>query len=332
MSRGERKRPNVFGDDSEMAAVQAGPKKAKGYAHVSPPSPRALTDSSARYSNSVRHSEGTPQTVEANVLCVQQGTPSFLPTSLSAPLPPSLPPPPPISSAIDIAAIRASIQAKFAKLGTPLPSAPPPPPPPSSNRLPPVPGLPKPNLDPDLAKKIADARRLVESMQAKRNAQAKPANPYLVRSRASWRGGRRGGADASHHWSQANSAPSRNDPVMDPSIAARGGLSMAAHPLLMDTSVPVAQTKKERYKPMVPKFSTTKVRTPPSTLLGLLADGPSSVAGQRPSSSPSSETPRGRSLRPRARLAREHALLRCPALVRLRETLGEEPHGTRARS
>lgn len=34
---------------------------------------------------------------------------------------------------------------------------------------------------------------------------------------------------------------------------------MAAHPLLMDTSVPVAQTKKERYKPMVPKFSTAKV-------------------------------------------------------------------------
>lgn len=40
---------------------------------------------------------------------------------------------------------------------------------------------------------------------------------------------------------------------------------MAAHPLLMDNSAPVAQTKKERYRPMVPKFSTTKAnaRLPP---------------------------------------------------------------------
>lgn len=34
---------------------------------------------------------------------------------------------------------------------------------------------------------------------------------------------------------------------------------MAAHPLLMDNSTPTAQTKKDRYRPMVPKFSTTKV-------------------------------------------------------------------------
>lgn len=36
---------------------------------------------------------------------------------------------------------------------------------------------------------------------------------------------------------------------------------MAAHPLLMETATPAAQSKKERYKPMVPKFSTTKVRS-----------------------------------------------------------------------
>lgn len=35
---------------------------------------------------------------------------------------------------------------------------------------------------------------------------------------------------------------------------------MAAHPLLMDNSVPTAQTKKEKYRPMTPMFSTTKVR------------------------------------------------------------------------
>ena len=36
---------------------------------------------------------------------------------------------------------------------------------------------------------------------------------------------------------------------------------MAAHPLLMQASGPTPeQTKKERYRPMLPKFSTAKVR------------------------------------------------------------------------
>jgi len=36
---------------------------------------------------------------------------------------------------------------------------------------------------------------------------------------------------------------------------------MAAHPLLMDLNTPAAeQSKKDRYKPMAPKFSTVKVR------------------------------------------------------------------------
>ncbi|KAL8280825.1 hypothetical protein RQP46_006829 [Phenoliferia psychrophenolica] len=224
---GERKRPNVFGDDSEQA-VQGGPKKLKG--------------------NS-------------------QGTPSFLPDPITfAPLP-NLPPPPPppgggAPPALDIAAIRANIQAKLAlmKKAAPLPSTAPPPPPPSSSRsLPPVPGLPTPNLDPDLAKKVADAKRLVESMQARKLAMSRPANPYL-----------------------SASAPKKNDPIMDPAIAARGGLSMAAHPLLMDTSVPAAQTKKERYKPMVPKFSTTKANArlppqPPRPVVAAPTDEPDSL-------------------------------------------------------
>lgn len=105
--------------------------------------------------------------------------------------------------AVDILAKRAEIQAKLAamrKMGagpdaganqatpSPPPPAPPasaPPPPPSRGAagLPAVPGLPRPNLDPDLAKKVADAKRLVESMQAKKRAAMVPQNPYLVSCR-----------------------------------------------------------------------------------------------------------------------------------------------------
>lgn len=110
-------------------------------------------------------------------------------------LPPGPPPPAPPAGAvpIDIMAKRAEIQAKLAAMrkmapggGGAAPSPPPPssaPPPPPPN-LPAVPGLPRPNLDPDLAKKVADAKRLVESMQAKKRAAAMPANPYLVSLRS----------------------------------------------------------------------------------------------------------------------------------------------------
>lgn len=44
------------------------------------------------------------------------------------------------------------------------------------------PGAVKSNLDPDLARKVADAKRMVESMQAKsRLSNAGSSNPYLVR-------------------------------------------------------------------------------------------------------------------------------------------------------
>ena len=184
-------------------------------------------------------------------------------------LPPGPPPPAPPSGgvgSIDILAKRAEIQAKLAAMRKMAPGgagaapSPPPslsaPPPPPSN-LPPVPGLPRPNLDPDLAKKVAEAKRLVESMQAKKRAAAMPANPYLVSSAVA-----RGlycPAYRRQLWSQSTPVPKKNDPVLDPAVAGRGGLAMAAHPLLMDNSAPAVQTKKDRYRPMVPKFSTTKV-------------------------------------------------------------------------
>lgn len=37
------------------------------------------------------------------------------------------------------------------------------------------------------------------------------------------------------------------------------GLKMSAHPLLLDTSAPAPQSKKDRYKPMQPKFASIKV-------------------------------------------------------------------------
>lgn len=38
------------------------------------------------------------------------------------------------------------------------------------------------------------------------------------------------------------------------------GLKMAAHPLLLDTTPAAPQSKKDKYKPMQPKFASIKVR------------------------------------------------------------------------
>lgn len=132
-----------------------------------------------------------------DVLRSQKGAPSFLPPQMpSTPVPSGATPASGAAGAADmILAKRAEIQAKLAAMrkmapggglntaSPPPPSSAPPPPPPSSSGLPAVPGLPKPNLDPDLAKKVADAKRLVESMQAKKRAAMQPQNPYLVSCR-----------------------------------------------------------------------------------------------------------------------------------------------------
>lgn len=81
---------------------------------------------------------------------------------------------------------------------------------------------------------------------------------------------------------------------------------MAAHPLLMETATPTAQSKKERYKPMVPKFSTTKVRFPYLTCAPNDAD--LARAGQRSSPSPTSKA-RSCTCHPRSRIDRRHSLL-----------------------
>ncbi|GAA5931022.1 hypothetical protein JCM3775_000779 [Rhodotorula graminis] len=183
--------------------------------------------------------------------------PSFVPTPLSAappPRPAGSPSPATTGPAIDIAAKRAEIQAKLAAMkaaaaGGARPGAPPPPaaaapsaPPSASLPQRPLGGAPgAPNIDGGLAAKIAEAKRKVAEMAARNQAaQQEKVNPYL---------------SSSFNKSQA-------DPALDLSNGGRGGLSMAAHPLLMDLGAPstaaAPSSKKDRYKPMAPKFSTTR--------------------------------------------------------------------------
>ncbi|BGP55964.1 U4/U5/U6 small nuclear ribonucleoprotein prp3 [Rhodotorula sphaerocarpa] len=173
-------------------------------------------------------------------------------------------------AAIDIAAKRAEIQAKLAAMKAaagggapgiapapvaPVPTRPPPPtsslpPRPNVPAAPAAPAAPASNLDPELARKIAEAKRKVAEMAARKQAAETKVNPYLSPAL-------QGGAK-------------KAEPTIDPSVAGRGGLNMAAHPLLMDLGTPTAPTetsKKDRYKPMAPKFSTARanVRQPAPT-------------------------------------------------------------------
>ncbi|TFK47568.1 PRP3-domain-containing protein [Heliocybe sulcata] len=99
---------------------------------------------------------------------------------------------------------------------------------------------PSPGLDPDLARRVAEAKRRVAEAQSKL---AVKDNPYM-------------------------SLPAKKGrPAPEP--AQQGaGLKMAAHPLLLDTAPSAPQSKKDRYKPMQPKFATIKANirnapTPP---------------------------------------------------------------------
>ena len=128
-----------------------------------------------------------------------------------------------------------------------------------------APGAATPNIDGGLAAKIAEAKRKVAEMAARNQAaQQEKVNPYLVRpclspslaacSQGSELTLAQSLQSSSFSKSQAETAP-------DPSAGGRGGLSMAAHPLLMDLGTPSAaapSSKKDRYKPMAPKFSTTR--------------------------------------------------------------------------
>ncbi|KAG6849896.1 hypothetical protein H0H93_003910 [Arthromyces matolae] len=91
----------------------------------------------------------------------------------------------------------------------------------------------------DLARRVSEAKRRVAEAQGRLSSKD---NPYLtVPSRAS---------------NKSQSA--------EP--AQQGGLKMAAHPLLLDTTPAQPQSKKDKYKPMQPKFASIKanVRNAPT--------------------------------------------------------------------
>ncbi|KAF8508263.1 pre-mRNA processing factor 3-domain-containing protein [Hysterangium stoloniferum] len=96
-----------------------------------------------------------------------------------------------------------------------------------------------PVMSDDLARRVAEAKRKVAEFQ---NRVAIKDNPYLTLAQ----GGKK----------KAGVEP-----------APQGvGLKMAAHPLLLDTTAPAPQSKKDRYKPMQPKFASIKanVRNAPT--------------------------------------------------------------------
>ncbi|KDQ60251.1 hypothetical protein JAAARDRAFT_191653 [Jaapia argillacea MUCL 33604] len=99
---------------------------------------------------------------------------------------------------------------------------------------------PSPALDPDLARRVAEAKRRVADAQTKL---AVKDNPYMTLPQTK-----------------------KNRPAEPAQQGA--GLKMAAHPLLLDSAPSAPQSKKDRYKPMQPKFATIKANirnapTPP---------------------------------------------------------------------
>ncbi|KAH9855635.1 PRP3-domain-containing protein [Lenzites betulinus] len=103
---------------------------------------------------------------------------------------------------------------------------------------------PSPPITNDMARRIAEAKRRVAEAQSKL---ATKDNPYMSAPQAS---------------KKKTQAP-------PPEPAQQGaGLKMAAHPLLLDTTPAVPQSKKDKYKPMQPKFASIKANirnapTPP---------------------------------------------------------------------
>ncbi|KAG8963342.1 hypothetical protein FRC05_004779 [Tulasnella sp. 425] len=94
-----------------------------------------------------------------------------------------------------------------------------------------------PGIDPDLAKKIAEAKRRADASRANIEISA---NPYLA------------GVLASTSKKSGSNTP-------QPIAPQSSGLKVAAHPLLLDTAPTAAVTsKKDRHKPMQPKFASIK--------------------------------------------------------------------------
>ncbi|PPQ93764.1 hypothetical protein CVT25_008144 [Psilocybe cyanescens] len=94
-----------------------------------------------------------------------------------------------------------------------------------------------PAISDDLFRKVAEAKRRVADAQSKL---AIKDNPYMSLA-------------------QSTKRNKTNTPQEQTQQGA--GLKMAAHPLLLDTTPTVPQSKKDRYKPMQPKFASIKANT-----------------------------------------------------------------------
>ncbi|EJF58960.1 PRP3-domain-containing protein [Dichomitus squalens LYAD-421 SS1] len=102
---------------------------------------------------------------------------------------------------------------------------------------------PSPPIPDDMARRIAEAKRRVAEAQSKL---AVKDNPYM---------------------SVPQQGKKKNSNVVTPEPTQQGaGLKMAAHPLLLDNTPTLPQSKKDRYKPMQPKFASIKanVRNAPT--------------------------------------------------------------------
>ena len=113
-----------------------------------------------------------------------------------------------------------------------------------------------------MVRRIAEAKRRVADAQSKL---AVKDNPYKVRRRLPWQEGFILRYATQQSVPQVGKKKSNNVPVPEP--AQQGaGLKMAAHPLLLDNTPALPQSKKDRYKPMQPKFASIKanVRNAPT--------------------------------------------------------------------
>ncbi|KAJ3830719.1 pre-mRNA processing factor 3-domain-containing protein [Lentinula raphanica] len=106
----------------------------------------------------------------------------------------------------------------------------------SSTATPGTPGTPAPaanGITDDLARRVAEAKRKVAEYQSKL---AVKDNPYMSLPQT---------GKSNKNWS---AEPSQQG----------SGLKMTAHPLLLDSTPTAPQSKKDRYKPMQPKFASIK--------------------------------------------------------------------------
>ncbi|KAI0037193.1 pre-mRNA processing factor 3-domain-containing protein [Vararia minispora EC-137] len=121
----------------------------------------------------------------------------------------------------------------------------------------------------DMATRIAEAKKKVAAAQSKVGG-----NPYMA---------------AAQNKGKSKAPPAEPAPQ-------GAGLKMAAHPLLLDTSTPApSQSKKDRYKPMQPKFASIRANTrnaptPPPAVPTPVAvvpqDNPYSAAAAEASATP----------------------------------------------